>query len=169
MKNRRKAQWVHLFLMNFTGLRSCRLYFSLKPIFYCDQNTWRRGLAFGNTPDTRILRWRYQHVGILQPTRTPKFASPPTQNLKSVLALTQNPNASQWNIGCLRWAPNAKLLSWPCAFHVYCVDFICVWCPTQTQFPVEYGLKMSISNEKITAQWEHHLHAITFDEGSDQD
>ena len=28
------------------------------------QNTWRRGLAFGNAPNARTLRWRYQHVGI---------------------------------------------------------------------------------------------------------
>ena len=28
------------------------------------QNTWRRGLALGNAPDARILRWGYQHVGI---------------------------------------------------------------------------------------------------------
>ena len=39
----------------------------------------------------------------------------------------------------LRWVPNAKLLRWPCTFHVFCVDFICVWYPTQTQFPMEYG------------------------------
>ena len=89
---------------------------------------------------------------------------------------TQNPNASQWNIGCvgsqtqnfrvghvhfmffvlisfafgtqresveyrLRWVPNAKFSRWPCIFHVFCVDFICIWDPTQTQFPVKYGLK----------------------------
>ena len=34
------------------------------------QNTWRRGLALGNAPNARILRWGYQHVGILQPTQT---------------------------------------------------------------------------------------------------
>ena len=39
------------------------------------QNTWHRGLAFGNAPDARILRWTYQHVGILEPTRTFKFGS----------------------------------------------------------------------------------------------
>ena len=65
------------------------------------QNTWRRGLAFGNAPDARILRWGYQHVDILEPMQTLKFASPPTQNLKFALALTQNPNACQWNIGCV--------------------------------------------------------------------
>ena len=53
------------------------------------QNTWRRGLA--PTPDARILRWRYQHVGIFWRYLTLKCVSPPT--------LT--PYASQWNIGCV--------------------------------------------------------------------
>ena len=53
------------------------------------QNTWRRGLALGNAPDTRILRWRYQHVGIFWRYLTLKFA----------LAPTPTPDASQWNIG----------------------------------------------------------------------
>ena len=65
------------------------------------QNTWRRGLALGNAPDARILLWRYQHVGILEPTRTFKFASPLTPNLKFAFYPTRNPNASQWNIGCV--------------------------------------------------------------------
>ena len=53
------------------------------------QNTWRRGLALGTAPDARILRWRYQHVGIFWRYLTLKFASPPTPI----------PDASQWNIG----------------------------------------------------------------------
>ena len=40
----------------------------------------------------------------------------------------------------LRWVPNAKFSRWQCTFHLFGVDFICVWWPTQTQFPVEYGL-----------------------------
>ena len=75
------------------------------------QNTWLGGLALGNAPDARILRWRYQHVGIfwryltlkfaLAPTQNFKFALAPTQNLKFVLAPTPTPDASQWNIGGL--------------------------------------------------------------------
>ena len=53
------------------------------------QNTWRRGLALGNAPNARILRWRYQHVGI----------SWRYLKLKFVLAPTPTPDASQWNIG----------------------------------------------------------------------
>ena len=63
----------------------------------------------------------------------------PTRNLKVAFVPTQNPNASQWNIG-LRWVPGVGSLRWACTFHVFCVDFICVGHPTQTRFLVEYGL-----------------------------
>ena len=63
------------------------------------QNTWRRGLALGNAPDTRNFCWRYQHVGIFWRYLTLKFASPPTPNLKFALPPTPTPDASQWNIG----------------------------------------------------------------------
>ena len=63
------------------------------------QNTWRWGLALGNALNARILRERYQHVGIFWCYLTLKLASDPTQNLKFALALTPTPDASQWNIG----------------------------------------------------------------------
>ena len=56
-------------------------------------------LALGNAPDARILRWRYQHVGIFWCYLTLKFASPPTPNLKFALPPMPTPDASQWNIG----------------------------------------------------------------------
>ena len=67
-----------------------------------------------------------------------------TQDL-NVFTFTKLPGVSVPVEYRLRWVPNAKLLRWPCTFHVFCVDFICVWCPTQTQFPVEYGLKCVVS------------------------
>ena len=88
------------------------------------QNTWRRGLALGNAPDARILRWRYQHVGIFWRYLTLKFVFYPMPT----------PYASRWNI------------TWPCTFHVFCVDFICVWYPKRTPYPVEYGLKSQSCN-----------------------
>ena len=97
------------------------------------QNTWRRGLALGNAPNARILGWRYQHVGILEPTRTVKFASPPTPNLKFALPPTPTPRCQsveyRW-----RWVPNAKFSHWACTFHVVYVNFICVGHSTQTHF-----------------------------------
>ena len=63
------------------------------------QNTWHRGLALSNAPDARILRWRYQHVGIFLHYLTLKFASPPTPNLKFALSPTATPDATQCNIG----------------------------------------------------------------------
>ena len=68
-----------------------------------------------------------------------KFAIPPTRNIKFA-----SPNAKPQRKSLkyrLHWVPNANFLRWSCTFHVFCVDFICVWWPTQTQFPVEYGLK----------------------------
>ena len=46
-----------------------------------------------------------------------------SKNAKNLRHLTQNPNGH--------------------VNHVFCVDFICVWWPTQTQYPVEYRLKTS--------------------------
>ena len=63
------------------------------------QNTWPWGLALGNALDVRKLRWRYQHVGILEPTQNVKFASLRTQNVKFAFPPTPTPDASQWNIG----------------------------------------------------------------------
>ena len=51
---------------------------------------------------------------------------------------TQNPQRESVEYR-LRWVPNAKSSSWPCIFHVVCVNFICVRWPTQKQFSVEYG------------------------------
>ena len=96
------------------------------------QNTWRRGLALGNAPDARILRWRYQHVGIFLP------------NAKICVFPDANPQRQSVEYR-LRWDPTQPIFHllascWPCTFHVFCVDFICVWYPTRTPFPVEYGL-----------------------------
>ena len=73
------------------------------------QNTWRRGLALGNAPDARILRWRYQHVGIFWRYLTLKFALSPTPT----------PDASQWNIGCV--GSQRKML----ALAMYISCFLC--------------------------------------------
>ena len=73
------------------------------------QNTWRRGLALGNGPDARILRWRYQHVGIFWRYITVKFAFSPTPT----------PDASQWNIGCV--GSQCKIL----ASGMYISCFLC--------------------------------------------
>ena len=73
------------------------------------QNTWRRGLALGNAPDARIMRWRYQHVGIFWRYLTLKFAFSPTPT----------PDASQWNISCV--GSQCKILA--LAMHISC--FLC--------------------------------------------
>ena len=63
----------------------------LKPIFHCEAKYLASGVAVGNAPKARILRWIYQHVGIFWRYLT----------LKCVLSPTPNPNASQCNIVCV--------------------------------------------------------------------
>ena len=93
------------------------------------QNTWRRGLALGNAPNARILCWGYQHVGILEPTQTLKFASPPTQICVCPMAKPQR-EPMEYR---LRWVLNANFLHWAmyisffwCRFHSRWLPFFCV-------------------------------------------
>ena len=89
------------------------------------QNTWRQGLGLGNAPDARILRWRYQHVGIFWCYLKLKFALAPTQNLKFALAPTPTPDASQWNIGGVgsSGVGHVYFMYISCIFHVVCASF----------------------------------------------
>ena len=105
---------------------------TLKPIFHCDAKYLASGVGVG-----QCLRRQNFALGI--PTCWSQHKSLfPDAKLEISLALTQSPNASQWNIGCLG-SPMQK----SCVGHVHVMFlfyFICVWYPTQTQFLVEYGL-----------------------------
>ena len=50
-------------------------------------------------------------------------AKPPTPNLKFALTLTQNPNASQWNIGCVGYQTHNF-----CIGHVHFMFFVLISC-----------------------------------------
>ena len=92
----------------------------------------------GNAPNDRILRWRCQHVGIFWRYLTLRFAFSPTPT----------PDASQWNIGWV--GSQRKILE--LAMYIscfFCVDFICVWYPTRTPFPMEYWLKHQLSRRRM--------------------
>ena len=61
--------------------------------------------------------------------------------------LTQDPQRESVEYR-LRWVPNANFLRWPCTFHIFCEDFICVGYPTRTPFPVElWALCLSLSSD----------------------
>ena len=63
-------------------------------------------------------------------------------NAKPKICFTPNANPQRESVEYrLRWVPNAKFSHWQCTFHYFCVDFICVWWPKHTQFPVEYGFE----------------------------
>ena len=123
------------------------------------QNTWRRGLALGNAPDARILRYQtryptqnipmlvYFALGNAHFSRFTRRVLPdafyPTRFTRRVLPDAFYPTRFirrqsveyRWRWAFWRWG-----WRWPCTFHILCVDFICVWYPTRTQFPVEYWL-----------------------------
>ena len=46
----------------------------------------------------------------------------------------------------LRWVPNANFSRWACTFHIFCVDFICIWWPTQTQCKPSIQWDMGLSH-----------------------
>ena len=75
-------------------------------------------------------------------SKTLKFALPPKRNIKFVLLPMQNPNASQWNIGCVGSPTNVL------AMYISCYLF-------SFQFAVEYGLKSQIMNfdEWVVSSW----------------
>ena len=61
LTNSRKAQWVHLFLMNFNGFQSFRLYFSLKCPFpmikssHCGNTIYMRLLSMKNSTEIELF------------------------------------------------------------------------------------------------------------------
>ena len=65
-----------------------------------------------------------------------KNALPPTPNLKFAFHPTQNPNASQWNIGCVGDQTQISRVG-----HVHFIFFVLISFALGSQFPVEYGLK----------------------------
>ena len=70
------------------------------------QNTWRRGLALGNAPDAKGLRWKYQHVGIFWRYLMLKFAAPPPPDAKPKICVIPDANPRRQSVEYrLRWVP----------------------------------------------------------------
>ena len=81
-----------------------------------------------------------------------KNALPPTPNLKFAFHPTQNPNANQWNIGCVGSQTQISRVG-----HVH---FMCISFALGSQFPVEYGLIVTLKctllvSETIYSSWLH--------------
>ena len=71
---------------------------SLKPMFHCDAIFFALGPRVGLDPQQENFVLRIPTCWYL---KTLKFALPSTPNLKFALPPMPNPNASQWNIGCV--------------------------------------------------------------------
>ena len=105
---------------------------SLKPIFHCDAKYLASGVGVGQCP-------RRQNFALEIPTCWYILALP---NAKICVFPDANPQRQSVEYRC-RWAFWHWGWRWACTFHIFCVDFICVWWSTQTQYPVEYGLNPS--------------------------
>ena len=96
-----------------------------KPIFHCDVKPLALGPGVGLDPQ------RHNFALML----VSKNALPPTPNLKFAFPPTQNPNASQWNMGCVGSKTQIS-----CVGHVHSIFFVSISFALGSQFPVEYGL-----------------------------
>ena len=86
---------------------------TLKPIFHyilC----WVLALAW--TPNATVLRYLYQHVGIYT-----KNLRCPQRTFLNLRHPTQNPNASQWNIGCIGFQTQNS-----CVGHLHFMLFVSI-------------------------------------------
>ena len=81
-----------------------------------------------------------------------------TPNAKPKICVTHNAKPKPKSVEYrLRWVPNTKSPRWQCTFNFFCSDFICVWWPTQTKFPVEYGLCFIVTLQ-IAADIQHSIY-----------
>ena len=122
-------------------LLSVRKYFSLWfPVYIKRKKTSLKPIFHQNA------KYLASGVGVGQCTRRQNFALPNAKYTNMVYFALGTffaflPNAFyptveyRWRWAFWRWG-----WRWPCTFHIFCVDFICVWCPTRSLFPVEYGL-----------------------------
>ena len=125
--------------------RGCT-YYILSLYSTATQNTWRRGLALGNAPNARILRWGYQYVGILQPMQTFKFASPPTPNPKICVTPDANPQHQsveyRWRWAFWHWG-----WRWACTFHVFLLISFAFCSQRKPSFQWNMGFKDSYASQ----------------------
>ena len=91
----------------------------VKPIFHCDAKTFALDPGVGLDPQRQNFVLGIPTCWYL------KTRKHPTPNLKFV---STNAKPKRKSVEYrMRWVPNEKCLRWPCTFHVFCVDFICVW------------------------------------------
>ena len=118
---------------------------SLKPIFHCDAKPFALGPGIGL--DTQRLNFALP-IPTCWYLKMLKFALPPTPTVKFALSPMRNPNASQWNIGCVG-SPTQHFCFGHVDFMLFIPGFFHVGYPTQTLFSVEYGLKVSPKYQTI--------------------
>ena len=117
---------------------------TLKPIFHCDSKPLALGPGIGLNPNATVLRHLTQNIPTcwyFSALPNAKICVSPDGKLKICVSPDANPRRHaveyRWRWAFWHWGWH-----WACTFHIFCVDFICFWCPTRTPFPVEYGLNI---------------------------
>ena len=115
----------------------------LKPIFHCDARLLALGtFASPNAKNTTFALLNAKNTNMLVSlalgdANISRFTRRVLPDAFYPTRFTRRQSVEyRWRWAFWRWG-----WRWACTFHIFCVDFICVWCPTRTPFPVEYGLK----------------------------
>ena len=105
------------------------------------QNTWRRGLALGNAPDARFLRYPTQNI----PTCWYILALPPTPipDANPKICVTPDAKPRRQSVEySWRWVPTQNAGVGHVYFFFFCVDFICVCTQREPNFRWNMGLSI---------------------------
>ena len=115
--------------------------FSVKPIFHCDAKFLAVGVGVGQYPRRQNFTLEIPTCWYILALPNAKICIIPDAKHKICVTPDTNPRCQsveyswRWAFWCWGWL-------WACTFHIFCVDFICIWWSTQTQYPVKYGLKV---------------------------
>ena len=114
----------------------------LKPIFHQNAKSFALGtFASPNAKDSSFVLPNTRNTNMLVSFALgdANFSRFPRRVFPGVFSPTRFPRRQsvecRWRWAFWRWG-----WRWKCTFHIFCVDFICVWWSTQSQYPVEYGL-----------------------------
>ena len=145
------------------GSRSCKsshiadVIVTFKPIFHQNAKYLASGVGVGHCTRRQnfaLPNAKYTNMLVslaLDDANLSRFYL--TRNLKVAFYPTRNPNASQWNIGCV--GCQRKVFASGMYISFFCVHFICVGQPTQTRFLVEYGLQLMICSHCYSYLYSH--------------
>ena len=122
----------------------------VKPIFHCDAKSFALGtFASPNAKDSSFALPNARNTSMLVSfalgdAHFSRFTRHVLPDAFYPTRFTRRQSVEyRWRWAFWRWDWH-----WACIYHIFCVHFICVWWSTQSQYPVEYGLKYPIVQSK---------------------